>query len=103
MFVKNYMKTPVKHRKYLGDDNDFNAPRYSDPVEIMCHIDAGAKFKTSENGIELFNAYTYSTMEKISVRDMLDDQVVIMVRPIYTFNGTISHYEAVVGEAKTLG
>ena len=96
------MKTPVKHRRYLGDDNDFNAPRYSDPVTIMCHIDADTRFKVTENKIGLFNAFTYSTVEKISVRDMLDDQVVVMVRPIYTFNGTISHYEAVVGEASEL-
>jgi len=102
MDISRYLNTPVTWRKFLGDDNDFNAPEYAEPVTIMCRIDDGVKFKVRENQLEVFNAYTYMTLEKISPRDLLDGNVVIISKPIYKLNGSISHYESVVGEATEL-
>lgn len=98
-WISGYLKIPVEHRKFLSDDNDFNAPEYSDSVTIMCRKEGRRKYIISENQTSAVDVLVYITLEKIRVRDLLDGQVVLSVNTIYNFDGSISHYESTVGDS----
>lgn len=99
MFVSRYLNTPVEHKRFIDIENEFNASSYEPAQTVLCRIEADERFKIGTNSFEPFHAYTYITIEKIGVRDVLDGFVVNSVTPIYNFNGTISHYESKVGQA----
>lgn len=99
MFVTRYLNTPVEHKRFIDSDNIYNASEFAEPETILCRIEADERFKIGHNTFEPFHAYTYITVVKIGVRDVLDGFVVNSVTPIYNFNGSISHYESQVGQA----
>ena len=113
--IDKYLKIPVVYKEYVetsdevsentediygfGDseyNEDYsNLGTYKEPRTIMCAMDNEFTLIMGEKGnTSTVSKVMYLTKEKIAVRSMLNEHIILSVTPVYDFQGNISHYES---------
>lgn len=67
----------------------------SDPITIMTRISGGDRFYREDNQWAI-SEKTYKTLYPVNVKDIINGQTVVFVKPIYEFDGSLAYYKAYV-------
>jgi len=97
MYLKGYFRTEITYKPLLDTANDMNLPNYGSEIKLKVRADGqvGQKYR----GNELVNSsdYVYVTDYPMVKGSEVNGYPVKIVSPVLNLNGSIDHYEVVVG------
>lgn len=95
MVYSDYMTNTCVIRKNLGVDEDTLTIKWGEPESKRCFYYGETRYLRDKDGYGMVNGKHYLMDTKVSIGDMVDNQVVKVVDNIPEFDGSEALYDVI--------